>query len=172
MIDEFGDAALVWSVRLAVLSYLLGIVTLLRNHASDRVPTRSECLFWTLGCLAYLTHVVLAFEYRHDWSHQSAWQHTATETERMIGIRRGDGIWVNYLFTLIWIVDAARLVTARARGRETNRIVDLTIHTLFAFIIFNATVVFGPALYRWLAAPVAIALTVLAVQRRQRATNA
>ncbi len=153
-----GQTLMIWSVRLAVLFYLLRLFVLLRRSDTARVPRTSECVLWSLGCACYLAHVILAFECVHHWSHQLALDHTAAETQRVTGLGRGDGIWVNYLFTGIWIADVVRLVFSRQRERETARPIDIGIQLLFAFIVFNATVVFGPPVYRLLAVPVLLVL--------------
>ena len=65
-------------------------------------------LTWTLGCLAFLIHVGVAFQYAHHWSHAKAFAHV----ERASGY--GEGIFVSYLFTLIWIGDVLWWWTASA----------------------------------------------------------
>ncbi|NND98386.1 MAG: hypothetical protein HKN47_13780 [Pirellulaceae bacterium] len=158
MIDPTtGQTLLVWTVRFAVACYIARLLVA-RCRVVGQVPKQSELVWWAIGCLAYLAHVVLAFTFTHDWSHRHAWEHTAIETERLTGIRRGEGLWVNYVFTLTWCFDVIRLAFARSQMRATKRGVDFTVHAFFAFIIFNATVVFGPALYRILAIPIFFAL--------------
>ncbi len=159
MIDQqMGESVMLWSIRIAVLLYLLRVALVLRNRHRTRVPSSRECWLWTIGCFSYVIHVILAFHFVHDWSHDQAWQHTAVETDRMTGIGRGEGLWVNYLFTVVWLADVLRLWTANRRGRAMNRKLSLLVHAFFGFIVFNATVVFGAAIYRYLAIPVAIGL--------------
>ena len=149
---------MLWAVRLALLCYLLRLLVILRSPRGPRVPFQSECIYWALGCCCYLAHVGFAFHFEHGWSHPLAWEHTAAETHRLTGIRQGGGLWVNYLFTVVWIGDVIRLVRAYRSHRITSRLVDVTVQCSFAFIVFNATVVFGPSVYRWLAFPVIGAL--------------
>ena len=146
-----------WTVRVAIALYLLRVWLMLRSPKRS-TPSAAEAWCWTIGCVSYLLHVFLAFDSTHDWSHANAWQHTAQETARISGIQRGDGVWVNYLFTGIWLADLVRVWRARRLNRETNRNVDLAIQWFFAFIVFNATVVFGQSMYRWLSIPVIAAL--------------
>lgn len=165
--DSIGQSLMIWSVRGAVVCYLLRVVVLLRRSGSSRVPSAGECLFWGLGCLLYIVHVILAFDHVHHWSHRLALEHTADVTQQVTGLARGEGIWVNYVFTAIWMVDVVRIAVARKRGRETLRALDITIQCFFAFIVFNATVVFGPAVYRWLLLPAGL-LVGWAWQSRKR----
>ena len=59
-----GEALLVWSVRVAVVFYLLRMFIAVRAGLVSRVPTKLECVFWAIGCGAYLIHVFCAFEFR------------------------------------------------------------------------------------------------------------
>lgn len=155
--DEDGRWWMIWTVRVAVAFYLARLLLFLRQSPPRR-PGFAESLFWSVGCLFYFAHVALAFQFEHAWSHGAALDHTAQETERVTGIARGEGIWVNYLFTIVWAGDAARLWIARRRGRHTDMRLDLAIQSIFGFIVFNATVVFGPPVYRYLAVPVGLLL--------------
>lgn len=145
-----------WSVRLAVACVCLRYLFRLRDP--QPIPARSECWSWAVGLAFYLAHVALAFHIVHDWSHSAAWQHTAQETARVTGINRGEGVWVNYLFTVIWAMDLARIIRANRIRTATSRRVDTVIGGIFLFICVNATAVFGPAHYR----PIAVMAGVLA----------
>jgi hypothetical protein len=149
-----GESLMRWTIRLAIACVFLRFT--LRLQAGDRsklAPPAIECWLWGIGCLAYGCHVILAFQYIHDWSHDHSWQHTADETARLTGIQRGEGIWANYLFTAIWMLDTGRLLRARWRRRPTSQKLDAASCCVFVFMFFNATVVFGPSHYRLLAIP-------------------
>ena len=158
MIDQTtGETLLRLTIRIAVVCYLWR--SLLQIRIRFREVSCTQCALWCVGCLFYVLHVGFAFAYIHDWSHQAALQHTADETERLIGLHRGDGLWVNYVFSIIWIADVIRISAACIRGRKTNQSLDFAVAALFAFIFFNATVVFGPPVYRLMAVPVAVLAT-------------
>lgn len=150
-------ATMIWSIRIAVICYVARLV-LAKCRVVGRAPSRLEAAIWSIGCIAYIIHVVAAFSIAHNWSHSEAWEFTAIETQRMVGIRRGDGVWVNYAFTIVWMIDVWRVASSAIEKRPTNPRVDVGIHLLFAFIVFSATVVFGPSLYRYLAVPVGFLL--------------
>lgn len=149
---------MIWSIRLALVFYLIRLLVFPPFSRKPRIPEFAECILWSSGCLCYLVHVYAAFDQAHDWSHQSAWEHTADETARMTGWARGEGIWINYLFTLVWAADVIRILRAYRTRRVTHPKVDAVIQASFAFIVFNATVVFGPPFYRVAAVPVVIVL--------------
>jgi hypothetical protein len=106
-------------------------------------------LVWTLGCIAYLVHVFCAFHVYHSWSHAEAYRRTAQETNGMIGLDWGGGLYLNYLFTLLWIADAVWWWRDRERYRHRSRLVSGFLHGFLFFMVFNATVVFGVGLIRW-----------------------
>ena len=106
-------------------------------------PAGPRRVLWTAGLLVHLAHVFCAFHFIHHWSHAEAVLHTARVTERVTGWSFGQGVWINYLFTLAWSVDAAwcwcrPAETARSRGWSVG------LHGFLAFLFLNATVVFGP----------------------------
>lgn len=154
--QQTGEALMRWTVRFSVLFYLLRLWTLLKTR--PKIPTTAECWIWTAGWLGYAAHVVLAFHFVHQWSHADAWQHTASETDRMFGVHRGEGLWVNFAFSAWWLSDVVRIWSANRRQRRTDVGLDYFTQAFFAFIVFNATVVFGPAVYRWMSIPVLLAL--------------
>ncbi|MCG8653889.1 MAG: hypothetical protein MI861_28880 [Pirellulales bacterium] len=155
-------------MRVAVLFYLLRVGLKLSRRGNGLVPELSDCMLWSLGCVFYLAHVILAFTFVHQWSHQQALDHTAAETARLTGWSRGEGLWVNYGFTVIWIADSFRITRAYLKRKPTSRRIDQLVGYFFAFIVFNATVVFGPAIYRYLAIPVGLILAAAAVRGKRR----
>ena len=156
--DLVGAWLLVWTIRLSVVCYLIRIAIGMRGGLIGCIPSTAVCVCWAAGCALYVSHVICAFEYSHDWSHAAAVEHTALETDRVVGVRRGEGVWVNYAFTLIWIADVFRLIYLNHNSSSTEARTDRLIHITFAFIFFNATVVFGPEIYRLAMVPVLVGL--------------
>ncbi|MCI0701417.1 MAG: hypothetical protein L0241_10085 [Planctomycetia bacterium] len=100
---------------------------------------------WTLGCLLCLIHIAIAFHLGHGWSHEAAWEHT----RQVAGY--GNGIYVNYLFALVWLADVIWAWVAFDSYRARPRWLNWTIHGFLAFVVFNAAVVFGTNLARRIA---------------------
>ena len=98
----------------------------------------------------FATHIALSFHWVHNWRHSEAWLQTATETQAVVGIRRGDGVWANYAMLAIWACDLIRILWSTKRQRSTSRTVDRWIGIFFGFMFINATVVFGPKFYGYL----------------------
>src|SRR5688572_5118036 len=92
---------------------------------------------WTWGLVSYLAHFAAAFHFYHGWSHAHAFEHT----QKVSGT--GEGIYVSYLFTLVWITDTAwwwcHPTSYAARPAWTDRL----LHGFMLFIVFNGSIVFA-----------------------------
>ena len=150
------ELCMIWTIRLAVAAYLFRISMILGRKSSKVSAT--ERWIWTVGAAFSVAHLVFAFSHVHGWSHEHAVQHTAEATERMIGIKNGQGVWVNYVFTIVWLADCLRLWRLSGQESHGSRWLDRVIHGFLAFVVLNATVVFGPPVYRYLALPCAVGL--------------
>lgn len=166
---NFGDALTHWSVRLAIGCYLARAFLDLRSgrpfgFGGYRTKAR---WFWTCGCALYVVHVVSAFGFFHDWSHALAYRHTAEQTAAVTGIRWGGGLYVNYLFTAYWLLDVAAWWCRGVHGPYRSPVYFCTLHAVFAFMVINSTVVFGPPVWTW----IALAVLVLGVLVRSQPAN-
>lgn len=117
---------------------------------------------WGGAWLLLLVHVLAAFHFEHAWSHQHAWQHTADQTSRTVGLRLGAGLLFNELFLVWWAADIWQL--ARRPDAIGTRFHRATVW-LCVFMLFNATVVFGPRWWMAVAIPAGTAGVVLFCQR-------
>jgi hypothetical protein len=75
-------------------------------------------------------------------------------------------VWVNYVFTLVWVADATwwwcrPAETPRRAGRA------MVLHGFFAFLFFNSTVVFGPWFWKPVGAGVAVLAGVAWMRKRR-----
>jgi len=156
-----GDLLIVWSARIVVLFYFLRVaVDFLVADPQRR--ERWALGAWTVGCAVFLLHIAFAFQFLHGWSHASAVAHTARRTYEVIGINWGGGIYVNYAFMLLWVVDVAWWWRRYLRREPTPARHYWSVQAIFAFMTFNATVVFGPPHWKWTAT--AAVLTLLAAR--------
>jgi hypothetical protein len=87
--------------------------------------------------------VLVAFHYYHDWSHAHAFEHT----RRIAGA--GEGLYVSYLFTGIWIADVTAWWKWPRRYAARPALVDLALHGFMVFMVFNSMVVFESGMIRW-----------------------
>ena len=127
--------------------YALAATLMLRLRLADWAATTSSGRLartcWTLACLAYLIHVAFAFHYIHHWSHAEAFEHV----RQAGGV--GEGIFVSYLFTLLWTGDVMWWWIAPLSYAGRSVWIDRALHGFMAFVIFNGTVVFASGFIRW-----------------------
>ncbi|MDE0866326.1 MAG: hypothetical protein OSA98_21305 [Rubripirellula sp.] len=143
-----------WTIRGSLLlAYSRWLYRLWSPRAITASPSRLDCWLWGFAFGLFAVHICLSFHWVHNWRHTDAWLQTATETEAVVGIRRGDGIWANYAMIAIWAFDLVRLCSATRQHRPTSHAVDWSIGLFFGFMFFNATVVFGPSFYQYLFVP-------------------
>jgi hypothetical protein len=156
----------IWTARLAVAAYLTAIGMFLAGKSR-----RSVRIVRTAGFAIFCLHVMAAFHFVHHWSHAAALQHTAEQTKELFGWNWGGGIWFNYLFLVLWGVDVLfGWVRLASRDSTDNRLskFSLVIHLYMAFIVLNATVVFGPAWWSPVMLVLAVLFAGLAFRQRRR----
>lgn len=112
------------------------------GRARDPHRTRWPWHVSALGLALSLVHTLLAFAVVHDWSHSDAIRHTAAQTERVFGRPFGQGIYANYLFYGVWLID---LTTWRRSGGIHTRSPSaiLWLSAFYFVIVSNAAVVFA-----------------------------
>ena len=163
MTIDSGTAIILWTARFAVALYLGRL--LLRAGSTTRFPSVTEAAVWSCGAIVFLTHVAAAFQFAHGWSHAAACEHTARQTAAVTGLDWGGGIYLNYAFTLWWVVDVIAVLVAARRQRPLppgyRRLADV----FFGFMVLNATVVFGA---RWWLVVAVVWLILWIVVRRKR----
>jgi hypothetical protein len=140
------EAITVDTVRIALVLYAAASFS--RLLGGERWERTSRGL-WSAGLLFYLIHVVAAFTFVHGWSHSKAALETARRTEELFGIASGAGLFFNYLFTLVWTVDALWWWMDESGYRHRARWVDVSVQGFLAFMFFNGAVVFARGFSRW-----------------------
>lgn len=155
--SDVGMLITIWLVRVSVAFYAIAVYRVVdlppREQRTDSVKKWCWMLSWAF-CVA---HVIAAFHFIHKWSHDAALKHTAEMTERVVGVHWSGGLFINYMFLAWWGVDAVRQLA----GQRTS----LSLHLVAAFMMFNATVVFGP---KWWGVPAAILVGLLLMAFRNR----
>jgi hypothetical protein len=111
-------------------------------------------LSWIAGCGLFLVHVAVAFHAAHGWSHWDAIAHV----ERSSGV--GEGLFASYAFALIWLFDASWWLAAPSSYSWRKLWWSIIIDGYLAFVVFNATVVFGHGVARWLGIAIFVVLAV------------
>lgn len=139
---SMGDWLTRGTVWLAITLYVLSEWTYFRRPLTRlNSPAR---WFFTLGGSAYLVHVALAFHFFYQWSHAVGYAETARQTHELFGMDWGGGIFFNYAFTLVWLMELAWWWLAPENHLRRPRWIGHTIRGIFIFMIFNGAVVFPP----------------------------
>ena len=103
----------------------------------------------SLGCAALLAHIGCAFQYRHGWSHSAAYADTARQTAALTGWNWGGGIYLNYLFALVWFAAVVRLWSGRTPEVQRGWRLRM-VRAFFLFMFLNAAVIFVHSPARWI----------------------
>lgn len=138
MDSEPGRSLIVWTIRVSVTLYAWSLFTFVKcGRQKSKIPHTDQYI-WAASWVLCVVHVLLAFHFEHHWSHQEALKHTAEVTASVTGFNWSIGLYVNYLFLVLWGINVAR----RIRSPATTT--TLTFHLVAAFMMLNATAVFGP----------------------------
>ncbi len=136
-----GAAAVAWTIRVAMLCFLLSLIGFALSNANRRLPIPFRVI-WTLGFVACLLHILAAFQFHYRWSHSAAILETARQTQEIIGVEVGVGVYFNYLFLLCWAIDVGWVWLASANTQRTYKWLRLAWLSYLAFIAFNGTAIF------------------------------
>jgi hypothetical protein len=137
------------TIWLSLVAYSTSLLVATIWPLALRTRANPARLLWTAGCLAALVHVGLAFHMYHGWSHTAAYVDTARQTRETVGLNWGGGIFFNYAFVLLWIVDSLWWWMSPQQYQARPPWITALFHGFFLFMIFNATVVFGSGPARW-----------------------
>jgi hypothetical protein len=151
-----------WTARLAVAWYLARLAIDVASPPSTQRNRRAR-LVWTIGCAIFLAHVIAAFHFAHGWNHAAAYEHTRRETLALTGWDSGAGLYLNYVFAVWWLLDV--LAWQRWADWPRRREFYWPMQAYFAFLVLNATVVFGPRGWIVVAMMVAVFLALSGVRR-------
>lgn len=161
-----GELLTRWTVRVALALYVAALSLRLAGGLQ-----RLARWAWTLGCAFFVLHVAAAFHFYHAWRHNDAYAETARKTGEAIGLYWGGGIYINHLFLLVWLLDAAWWWLDADGYLGRPRAVVFAVQGFLAFIAFNGTVVFGHGFVRWAGLIACAWLVLLAWLGRRRAVS-
>jgi hypothetical protein len=164
-----GEALTRNTIRLALLWYAAALALLLLLSLGDWTAQTSagrlarDC--WTIGWAVYVVHVLLAFHHYHHWSHAQAMEHVYEQS----GV--GEGVYVSYLFTLVWTGDMLWWRLWPQGYATRSPWIDRVLHGFMLFVVFNATVVYETGVTRWAGVALFEGLARLAVYRCRQPTS-
>jgi hypothetical protein len=135
-------------VAIFATAYIALVSWVLANWGRCLTEWRWSRCAWSLGCLANLSHVLLAFHLLHNWDHSAVYAAIARQTYEQVGWEWGGGVYINYAFCGLWLLDAACWWIAPVRYQRRSRWLDGVVQFTILFMFFNGTVVFGKSPFR------------------------
>ena len=75
-------------------------------------------------------------------SHAVAAREVARQTDELVGVRSSVGLYLNYLFSLLWWVECSWWLLRPQSYRTRSHTVTAAVHGFFLFMIVNGAVVF------------------------------
>ncbi|MGL4465761.1 MAG: hypothetical protein ACRDD1_04375 [Planctomycetia bacterium] len=135
----------VLSIQLAMTLYFAALTLRITSRRLDLARD-----LWTAGALFCVMHVVSALHFVHRWNHDALVAETARQTAVVVGWNWGGGVYVNYVFVGLWLLDAVwwRWCGHATYGRRRPRL-HAALQFFLGFIVFNALIVFKTGLVRW-----------------------
>ena len=169
-----NESVVLWTARFCVAAYLLRYIAVTGAGNGGKFWRNAERLFWTVGWVILIVHTLCAFHFIHGWSHDAAVIHTALQTEMVMGITYGGGVWFNYAMIALWGWDVALLwqsggvANLRLDGTPSlHRFRSIGVQVYLALMVICATVVFGPIYWRGVGAAFVFAVVAVRLSRRK-----
>lgn len=161
MESEPGRSLILWTIRSSVLLYALAVIVRFQRSRPSRANwKRIFGWLWTGAWVLCVIHVLCAYHFQHHWDQDAAQKHTAEMTDRVVGLYWSGGLYINYVFLILWGAHCFwwwRTSDFAPSGSEMARS-DLAMQLIAGFMMFNATAVFGP---QWWIAVVAAFVVIL-----------
>ena len=157
------NALLYWMVWLSLVAFAAGELAKSRGYVGA----------WSIsatGAILLAAHIVVAMAVRHGWSHALAVEATARQTSDVFGLNWGGGVYVNYVFAVVWI---AELFVWRQwpEGYALQPLwIKWSLRAFYAVIIVSAAVIFATGWRRWMGAAILAGLAISWIARFQRPT--
>ena len=135
------------TVWLALSLYVAGEIVKAARRGANLCPAAQ----WlnSSGCTAFLAHVACAFHFYHRWSHVAAYADTARQTAELFGWNWGGGLYLNYVFALVWIREAVWAWANPDSYLGRPKWMTWTVRSFFWFMMLNGAVVFARGTVRW-----------------------
>lgn len=157
MLSAIGDPTLL-TARVAMLLYAASLG--LRLLRPDR-PSAARAVY-TAGAAILLVHIAVAFHTHHNWSHAAAQAHVGQRTAEVTGVASGAGLWLNYLFAVVWLGDVTIWwLTGHPRYLSRRPWIPAFVHAFLLFMAVNASIVFAHGAARVASAAVLLLLAIL-----------
>lgn len=103
---------------------------------------------WLAGALLAMIHAVAAFGVFYQWNHTTAERLTALQAAQLTGVSVSGGIYVNYAFLAIWLIDAVWWSARPISYERRPRALSLAIRLFLFAIVVSGAIVFADGMAR------------------------
>jgi hypothetical protein len=160
-----GPAGSLWSIRIAMA--LLAVAYAVQFRTGVR-HSRQLAVLGALGAGMATYHTWTSLSAFHGGSLTEAIESTARRTDALLGIRVGEGVYVNYAFVAVWWLDASW----RWRSRGTGwRWLQIAVDFFLISLSFFGAIVFASGPIRYAGIIVVFVWIWLAIVRRTRSKH-
>jgi hypothetical protein len=136
------------AIWVALLFYLAGLARIFMADGAVAGLRQARRLA-TIGYGVYLLHVLMGFQGFYGWSHEAAYEVMALQTYDIIKVRSGVVIYVNYLFTAVWLAELIWAWGWFSNWQQRSRWASRLIHGFLAGVLFCGMGIFSEGLVRW-----------------------
>jgi hypothetical protein len=135
-ISTFALYGTIWA---AMILFVAAETAKARPHGA----TPGAWRLWAAGALLCAIHIVLAMAVHHAWSHEHAVRETAARSAEVYGFGWRGGLYLNYVFLLVWIAELVWWRASPAAYLGRSGFLAWTLRAFYAVIIVNAVVIFA-----------------------------
>ena len=131
---------------LLFLSIWAALILFVAGEAGKRstgAAFRRARLAWTMGAALCALHMAIAFVVVHGASREAMVAATARQTAAVYGLDWGGGAYVNVLFLIAWIAEAAWWQASPGTYRQRPAWTVWALRAFYFVVILNGAVIFA-----------------------------
>jgi hypothetical protein len=135
------NAALYATIWAALFLFVMGEWG---KRAIERVPGAARWAWRAslLGVFLCIVHMAIAMGLRHGWSHDAAVRDTARQTMEVFGVEFGAGVYVNYVFVMVWLAELGWWRANPAGYARRSRSIVWLLRAFYFVVVVSAAVIF------------------------------
>ncbi len=161
--ETTAQSASLWAIRIALGLMVLVFAMEIRGRTST---DRSTASMWLVGALLSLCHSLGSLATFHQGSQSKAFEATAQQTEELLGVGFGAGLFVNYAFVTVWLIDAFFRILLPSIYNQLPKVYRYCTNGFLIFIAINGAIVFQSGWVRGMGLACLTMLLLLSWQRR------
>lgn len=135
-------ALMLGTIWLALAGFVAGQAGIGRHRRTGIAPSWLWPV-WCFGVIACGIHILIAMGSHHHWSHASAVADTARQTEDVYGLAWGGGVYVNYVFVMVWLSELVWWRLAPQRYLNQPAWSRWALRGFYLVVVANAAVIFA-----------------------------